>query len=249
MYFIKFIVILFFISGCSTIKVTRDYNPAVSFAEFQSYKWIPDTPKKTGDPRIDGNILLQSRVRNAVDNSLASKGYKEESLGKVDFLITYHVTLDKQTGIQAINSYNNYGPGWGWRYGRHYSPYSGFYGNETLVYTYDEGSLIIDIVEPNSRELIWRGSATDRVNFSHSPEKKKKKITEAVNKLLEQFPPDLQSKNYISCSDPRPEFCTMDYQPVCGFNLDNSSKTYSNACTACSHKKVDKYIKSGCIEQ
>ena len=114
-------------------------------------------------------------MRNAVDNSLASKGYKKKSIGKADFLITYHVTLDKQTEIQVINSYNNYssGWGWGWGYGRHNSPYSGFYGNETFVYTYDEGSLIVDIVEPESRELIWREAATGRVNFSHSPEQKR----------------------------------------------------------------------------
>jgi len=248
MNYINFVIILFFISGCSTIKVTSDYDPSVSFSRFQSYKWIPDTPKKTGDPRIDGNTLLQNRVRNAVDNRLASKGYRKKNSGKVDFLITYHVTLDKQTEIQVINSYNNYGPGWGWRYGRHYSPYSGFYENETFVHTYEEGSLIVDLVSPESRELFWRGSATDRVNFSHTPEQKEQKINEAVEKLFEQFPPQLQPVNYISCSNRRSEICTMDYQPVCGFNSDSSSKTYSNGCTACSDAQVVRYIKGSCTE-
>ena len=122
------------------------------------------------------------------------------------------------------------------------------YGNETFVYTYDQGSLIIDIVEPDSRKLIWRGSATDEVNFSNTPEQKERKINEAVEKLLEPFSPQIQPVNYISCSGPRPEICTMDYQPVCGFNLDNSSKTYSNACTACSDKEAVKYIKNKCTE-
>ncbi|MCK5122521.1 MAG: DUF4136 domain-containing protein [Methylococcales bacterium] len=243
---INFVVILFFISGCSTIKVTSDYNPAVSFSGFQSYQWIPGGPTKIGDPRVDDNTLLQSRVRKAVDNVLASKGYQKVTSGKPDFWITYHVTLDKQVKIQAINSINHYGPGWGWRYGSTYS--GGYRGNDTFVYTYDQGSLIIDIVEPDSRQLIWRGSATDKVNFSHSPEQKEQKINEAVKKLLEQFPPQLQSVNHISCSDPRPEICTMDYQPVCGFDLDNNIKTYSNACTACSDKEVVKYIKNKCSE-
>ena len=237
MFLITFVVMLFFISGCSTIKVTSDYNPAVSFSEFQTYEWISDEPKKTGDPRIDGNTLLQNRVRSAVNNSLASKGYQKVTSGKPDFLVTYHVTLDKQTKIQTINTYNHYGPGWGWGY-----------GNETFVYTYDQGSLIIDFVEPDSRKLIWRGSATDKVNFSNSPEKKEQKINEAVEKLLEQFPPQTQPLNQINCFDPRPEICTMDYQPVCGFNLDNSSKTYSNICSACSQQKVIKYIKGNCPE-
>lgn len=57
-----------------------------------------------------------------------------------------------------------------------------------------------------------------------------------------------QLVNQVNCSEPRPEICTMDYQPVCGFNSDNSSKTYSNACVACSDKEVVKYIKGECLE-
>lgn len=245
-FFINFIV-LCFISGCSSIKVTSDYDPSVSFSRFHSYEWILDAPKKTGDPRIDGNSLLQNRVRLAVDNQLASKGYQKVTLESPDFLVTYHVTLDKQTEIQTINSYNQYGQGWGWRYGRSYYPTMN-YGTETLVYSYEQGSLIVDIVEPKSRELVWRGSATDKVNFSNSPEQKEQQINEAVQKLLEQFPPQPKLVNYISCLGSRPEICTMDYQPVCGFGLENSSKTYSNACIACSHKEVVKYSKGDCTE-
>lgn len=240
--------ILLFISGCSSIEVTSDYDPAVTFSEFQSYQWIADVPKKTGDPRIDNNSLLQNRVTTAVDRELALKGFQKVNSGNADFLVTYHVTLDKQTEIQTINTYNNYGSGWGWRYGRNYYPGPGFSRNETYVYTYDQGSLIIDIVKPASRELIWRGSATDEVNFSNSPEKKQQKINEAVEKLLEKFPPQSKPVNKISCSNPRPEICTMEYKPVCGFNSDNSSKTYSNACTACSDKKVVTYINNACKE-
>lgn len=248
-YLVNFAVILFFISGCSTIKVTSDFNPTVSFSGLKSYEWIPDVPEKTGDSRIDGNTLLHSRVRKAVDNGLASKGYEKIKTGKPDFWVTYHVTLDKQTKIETINSYHHYGSGWGWRYRRSYSPFSTLYGNDTFVYIYDQGSLIIDIVEPESRTLIWRGSATDKVNFSHSPEQKEQKINEAVEKLLEKFPPQLEPVNQIICTEPRPEICTMDYKPVCGFNSDNSSKTYSNACSACSDKNVVKYIKSNCPEK
>ena len=52
--------------------------------------------------------------------------------------------------------------------------------------------------------------------------------------------------NQITCSEPRPEVCTLHFQRVCGFNSDNSSKTYPNACSACSNKEVVNYIKSEC---
>jgi hypothetical protein len=40
------------------------------------------------------------------------------------------------------------------------------------------------------------------------------------------------------CVDPRPEVCTHEYRPVCGESKDGSTKTYGNACTACSHEGV-----------
>lgn len=43
------------------------------------------------------------------------------------------------------------------------------------------------------------------------------------------------------CADPRPEICTMDYNPVCGLSGSKKEKTYSNACTACSDTDVASY--------
>jgi hypothetical protein len=54
---------------------------------------------------------------------------------------------------------------------------------------YDEGTLVLEIVEQESQKLIWSGSATDRVNFSLSPEKEEAEINEAVREILKDFPP------------------------------------------------------------
>lgn len=47
------------------------------------------------------------------------------------------------------------------------------------------------------------------------------------------IPPEAQH-----CESPRPQVCTMDYRPACGFSSENMNKTFSNACNACSHKEV-----------
>ena len=48
------------------------------------------------------------------------------------------------------------------------------------------------------------------------------------------------------CSDPRPEVCTLDWTPVCGATSTGSTKTYANACNACSDKEVVGYIPGEC---
>jgi len=48
------------------------------------------------------------------------------------------------------------------------------------------------------------------------------------------------------CTEPRPEICTMQYDPVCGIHTDNTTKTYASDCTACSNKDVTGYTKGEC---
>jgi hypothetical protein len=51
------------------------------------------------------------------------------------------------------------------------------------------------------------------------------------------------------CTEPRPQMCTMDYRPVCAVLKDNSSKTYSNGCGACSDSQVKGYNDGACAEE
>ena len=52
-----------------------------------------------------------------------------------------------------------------------------------------------------------------------------------------------------SCSDPRPQMCTMDYRPVCAVLATGRSKTYSNGCGACSDTSVQGYNPGACLEE
>ena len=50
------------------------------------------------------------------------------------------------------------------------------------------------------------------------------------------------------CKDPRPQMCTMDYNPVCGISKDDSKKSYSNGCSACSDSEVVEYYLGTCTK-
>ncbi len=177
------------LGGCATMEISHDYDPAASFSDLKSYDWMPGPQQKTGDPRIDDNSLLATRVRDAVETQLAAKGFTKGTVSSADFLVGYHATLNEATNVMVLNNYYGYGPGWGWSYHNRHRPYGWSGAPETYVYTYDQGTLILDVVAPDTRKLIWRGSATDEVSLSASGEAKEKKITQAVAKILENFPP------------------------------------------------------------
>ena len=175
-------------AGCSSMEVSVDHDPKANFAGLKTYGWLKEPQKPTGDPRIDGNTILENRIHEAVDTELAAGGFKKVT-SDADFLIAYHVSLDKRRSVQTLNSYYGYSPGWGYGYGAAYRPGYWTGAPETYVYEYEQGTLILDIVDPKNKELIWRGSAQDEVHFKTTPEKDQSQLNEAVHKMLENFPP------------------------------------------------------------
>ncbi|MEE1675332.1 hypothetical protein SNR37_000657 [Agarivorans aestuarii] len=50
-----------------------------------------------------------------------------------------------------------------------------------------------------------------------------------------------------SCEEPRPQICTMEYDPVCG-EVNGELKEYGNACSACGDPELSTYQKGACPE-
>ena len=48
------------------------------------------------------------------------------------------------------------------------------------------------------------------------------------------------------CSEPRPQVCTMEYNPVCATLWDGATKQYSSPCNACAHDAVASYLADVC---
>jgi hypothetical protein len=179
-------------SGCSasTLTVTADYDSSEDFSGVKTYAWMPESPHPTGDPKVDDNRLLHVRIRNTVNRELTAKGYVEQPFGASDVLVGYHVTVDEKTSIRILNNYYGYEEGWGWSYAyRTGKPYSQIGPAETVDYTYDEGTLILDIAEPEPRKLIWRGVVKTEVDFSANAKTRQERINKAVKQLIDQFPP------------------------------------------------------------
>ena len=58
-----------------------------------------------------------------------------------------------------------------------------------MVSEYQQGTLLLDVVKADNKQLIWRGTATDEVYPEPGQEAGEKRLREAVQKILAQFPP------------------------------------------------------------
>jgi hypothetical protein len=144
--------------------------PDTDFSKYRTYRWVAVKDATQVDQ------ILDQQIKQAVDTQLASKSFTKKDSDPVDLYVGYQVAVNQEKELNAFGS-----PGWGWRFG-------GGMGSVTTT-TVDEGTLVLDLYDPATKQLVWRGSATETVHQSGSPEKKQERLDKAMAKLLKKFPP------------------------------------------------------------
>jgi hypothetical protein len=179
---VAILTVVMLILGCSSIKVSQDYNLSTNYSNLKTYAWQSETQEKTGDPRLD-NPLLDNRIRDAVDKFLLEKTFKKISDDVPDFYVTYTLKIFRRINSSGGSSGFSFGFGT-------FSSNSAFgISSGSHVSEYDESMLVIDFIETDSGDLLWRGIGTRRYSQHSKPEDTTEIINETVKKILSQFPP------------------------------------------------------------
>jgi hypothetical protein len=181
---IAILVALSALSGCAT-RARSDFDRDVVFSRYNSFDWIaPPIRASEEEMRSDpngpfaSNSLLDKRMRAAVTSKLRARGYRYEEGGNSDFRLNYHVTFkDKLAGSGSDFGYTG-------RY--HRGAFSS--GFNWSVRQYQEGTIIIDVIDRAKDQLVWRGWSVSRNRDGNYDEAE---INRAVNQILMHFPPGL----------------------------------------------------------
>jgi hypothetical protein len=162
-------------TACSSIHVVTDFDPTRDFSEYKTYRWAK-IKEVNRDDVLNKNNFLRKRVQAAVDTVLFQKGFEKLEEGDPDFVVFIHA------GVQPRMNVYHHGPYW-------YNPWWGPYGGYTSVSYYEQGTLVIDIVDNSDKELSWRGLGSGTVKRFSDLEALQDEIKFAVNKILKDFPP------------------------------------------------------------
>ena len=154
-------------------KVSTDYNHSTNFSQYHTYSW---SRVKTSDP------LNQDRVKQAVDQDLTAKGCQMVPSGGNVAITAVGATRNQQEYNSFYDGFGGGGFGWrrGWGGG-------GFGDTTTTVEQIPIGTLVVDMYDTGSKQLVWRGMASD--TLSSKPEKNTQKLDKAINKMFDKFPP------------------------------------------------------------
>jgi len=169
-------------AGCSSFKVKSMHDEAADFDSYTTYRW--GFPRRAAGMRVSPSV--ERAIKSAVDAQLKLKGFVFFDSTAADIIIAYHVGLEERINIdpETIEWYT-----WDFAYPR------------STTYEFDQGTLVVDMVDAGEEELVWRGWGEVAINKdTPNPDK----INEYVAKIFEKYPPPPPKPDSLKAHDIRP---------------------------------------------
>jgi len=171
---ILLILVLLVVDGCApSMRVYTDFDREYNIRNYPTYTWAEDIELEVKNNPLYYNELTDKRIKNAVNDQLNVKGYRLTTESP-DLILHYHIVVEDRTEIQS-DPYGYYGPYW--------------MRTRTYSYQYKLGTLIIDFMDAQNKNLIWRGWAVSVLDQDFNPDKNEVRIRTAVTDILEKLPP------------------------------------------------------------
>ena len=162
-----------FAAGCAAMTVSSHIERNVNFAEYVTYDWGPPDNLPVGDPRLDNNPFFHDYLQGAIEKRMAAKGYERAVSGTPDLLIHYHASVNQKLDVYTVDN----------RYGY-------CYGNcEPQITDYEQGTLVIDVVDTRTSKVIWRGWSQDTMNGVIDNQRRlEEQVEEGVTRMMVLLP-------------------------------------------------------------
>lgn len=169
-----------------TIARAQQYNvrtmaaPNVTLTRLHSFHLLPTPRRLDGarrsaayDPMVSKSIANRA-LRGTISGELEALGYYDAEW-MPDFVVAIYATTRERLDLGV------------WEYGYHYLPqwWSMTLPEQTSA-PYPEGTIIVDVVNPETLDVLWRGSAT--IALDHDPLENAKELVNAGAAIIDKFP-------------------------------------------------------------
>jgi len=158
------------VTACSTLSVSVNttYEPDAHFSQFKTYAWMP----KSTDDSVQETIVAATvgrLIMDDVEKELDTLGYEKKADGLPDFYLAYRAYVQEKV-VPKVTPY---------MCGERVC------GQDISYENVKHGTLILDIIQADSKQVVWQGTAVGMTD----PSKREELIMEAVQQLFKKFPP------------------------------------------------------------
>ncbi len=181
------LAILFIATSCVSVKVASNYDEKTNFGDYKTFAFY-----KKGIDKVDISDLDKRRILKAIEKELEAKGLTKSQ--NPDVLVNIFTKSRKKIDVYNNNRYLGWYP---WYYSR-FALRGGAWGLGFGPNAYQnvskstEGTLFIDLIDANKKELAWQGVGTGALRSSRNIEKKEERINEFVTEIMANYPPSAE---------------------------------------------------------
>ncbi len=177
------------LTSCGSVVSTTKAKD-VDLSNYSSFAYLPNTdikmPEKTMNTDNVNNLVVE-----AINENMMDAGYnlnKEEP----DLLVLVSTKTNKETETTTEPVYATYPYRSNARVSNYYSPYyynnytyyKNIVGYDTDSYTYKEGTVVIDIIDRRTKNLVWKG----RSNQTIYDQSDTSAMRELINTIFTEYP-------------------------------------------------------------
>lgn len=174
------------LSGLATgvaAKTTIDFDPSIDFSKFKTFAYIGGVENLVS---IQMNPdLINIRFHHMVVRELEKKGLHEVNPGQnPDLIVRYWANPETQVDVAVMGNWGSYGPYIGNEWGAVYTAVSSS--------SHHLGTLILDLIDPKAKALVWRVYLVRKMS---DPDKDPKKAEDEFTDSFKSFPPSDKEKD------------------------------------------------------
>jgi len=166
-------------SCASGPSIHSDYDKAADFSKYHTYGFV--APADT-DSR-DYKSLTTQIVQRQAAREMELRGYSRSATP--DLVINFRGQVEEKVDVESVPG-PYYGPGWGY-HGWYGAPYGGWGGQEVTTHRYNVGTLVMDVVDREKRQMVYQGSVQDVVS-KQMMENREATLTTAVQHIFSKYP-------------------------------------------------------------
>ncbi len=163
-----------------TYEVRTMAAPGTRLSELHTFRVLPVPRPRDGraaggayDPMVDNSIANRA-LREAITTAFQDRGYVVDERTP-DFAVAVYASAHERLDVTE------------WDYGYPYWPWRRGYGRAgDRVSTYTEGTVVVDVVDGRSRELLWRGTGSARL--SEDPVADTKELQKVARAIVMKVP-------------------------------------------------------------
>lgn len=203
------------LAGCQALPpISVDFDTSYDYSQLKTYYWLSveqsnegvaikgdsssaietlsegakESVSESKEPAPANKNPIQTldsrRQMSSIEKVLTEKGFKKvDETDKADFGLKIRQVTDKKVTVNQ-----HYGP---LEYSLHHYPFSFRHFDSSVSREYEIGTLILDIIDTNLKQVIWTGAITQKSGiYRHSaPAERTAKSLENIQLLLSSFPP------------------------------------------------------------